>query len=63
MSRYRLPMVPLLLLLGAHALLRWREDWLPPVAHRRRWGLGLALAAALVLVWIEYAPLSFPPTP
>ena len=55
--RFRLPVLPVLLVIGSAAVVRWREGRLPPLRGRRLAILLLASAAALVVVWPSLAEL------
>ncbi len=46
-------MVPALFLAGIGPLARWRRTELPDLARRLRWAFGVALAAALVVPFIQ----------
>jgi 4-amino-4-deoxy-L-arabinose transferase-like glycosyltransferase len=58
-SRYRYPMMPLLIPFAAHAILDIRN--LPKLRDARlRWLAAAALIAFMGYAWIAYVPLSFP---
>ena len=57
MSRYRLPLVPLLAPLAADALLRL-PSLLSLPANWRRWVVVTPVLLALIWVWVDLVPLS-----
>jgi cytochrome c-type biogenesis protein CcmF len=44
-------MAPALFLMAVGPLARWKQAALPELAHRLRWALGVAVAAALLAAW------------
>ena len=58
LTRYRVPIVPLMAPFVAVALMRWRE--LPRLARRPSfWLLGAPVLAFLVYVWVQYLPYNY----
>ena len=58
LTRYRVPIVPLMAPFVAVALMRWRE--LPTLARRPSfWLLGAPVLAFLVYVWVQYLPYNY----